>query len=408
MTKRRFAVIVASATAALLVAASIASSLIGSSRRPSVATAPAGGVHLAVGSLVDEPAPDVTLRDERGRRVSLRDYRGRYLVLSPSLTLCHEVCPMTTAVLEQVRSTLHRDGLGSDVAVATATVDPWRDTPARLRAYRRMAGVHFDTLTGSPAQIARLWKFFGIYYERVPQDNPPDRDWLTHRPERFDVEHADALLIVDPRGHWRVAALGMPSTGGALSAVLRSLLNDQGRRNLRHPDAPWTARQAIGDVLALRRHDGAAQAATPRATTAVHHARVRLLNGAPAAFHARLARLRGRPVVINEWASWCGPCRIEFPLLQRASAHFGRRIAFVGVDVNDNGEQARRFLAQHPIGYPSYADPNARLAASLGPTRGLPTTIFLGRDGRRVHTHVGYYSNAAELDGDIERYAVRR
>lgn len=410
MTRRRLAIIVAGATAALLIAASIASSLIGASRPSRVTSAGTGEVRLSVGSLVDRTVPDLVLRDERGRPVSLRDYRGRYLVLSPALTLCHEVCPMTTAVLEQIRSTIQRDGLGGDVAVAEATVDPWRDTPARLRAFRRMVGAHFDTLTGSPAQIARLWKFFGIYYKRVPQGNPPDRDWLTHRPERFDVEHADGLLIVDPRGHWRVAALGMPSTGGALPVALRRLLNDQGLRNLRHPDQPWTARQAIADILALRQHDGAGRATAGAAASPPRHGaadgRVELVSAAPAAFHARLARLHGRPVVVNEWASWCAPCRIEFPLLQRASARFGRRVAFVGVDVNDNAAQARRFLAQHPIGYPSYADPNARLTGALGSTRGLPTTIFLGRDGHTVHTHVGYYSDAAELDADIERYAL--
>ena len=77
---------------------------------------------------------------------------------------------MTTGVLEQIESTIQRDRLAGQVAVAQATVDPWRDSRARVRAYRRMTGLHFDTLTGRPAQIARLWRFFGVYYKRVPQD----------------------------------------------------------------------------------------------------------------------------------------------------------------------------------------------------------------------------------------------
>jgi protein SCO1/2 len=424
MTKRRLVTVIVCAVAALLIAASIASSLIGSSPRQTIATAPHKGVRLAVGSLLDRPVPRFALRDEHGRRVSLGDYRGRYLILSPSMTLCHEVCPMTTAVLEQIRSTIQRDGLGDDVAVAEATVDPWRDSPARLRAYRRMTGLHFDTLTGTPTQIARLWKFFGIYYKRVPQDNPPDVDWLTHHAERFDVEHTDALLIIDPRGHWRAASVGMPSTTAKLPPALSRLLNDEGRRNLRHPDEPWTASQAIADVLALRRHDAttdthettapapsldAAHTAlrgSPRALAELHAQSARLLQARPSTFDARLAALRGRPVVVNEWASWCGPCRIEFPLLSRASAHFGRRVAFVGVDVNDNVTQARDFLAQHPVSYPSYADPDSAIARTFGSTQGLPTTIFIGPNGRRIHAHVGYYAAMAELDADIERYAL--
>jgi thiol-disulfide isomerase/thioredoxin len=216
----------------------------------------------------------------------------------------------------------------------------------------------------------------------------------------------------------------MPSTTGELPQALRKLLNDEGRHNLRHPDQPWTAKQALADVLALRRHDGAttgrsataqapstdaARAAlrgSPRPLASLHAQSARLLEAHPSAFQARLTALRGRPVVVNEWASWCGPCRIEFPLLARASAHFGRRIAFVGVDVNDNAAQAASFLAKHPVSYPSYSDPGSALARRLGSTQGLPTTVFIGTDGRRIHTHIGYYAAMAELDAAIRRYAL--
>jgi cytochrome oxidase Cu insertion factor (SCO1/SenC/PrrC family)/thiol-disulfide isomerase/thioredoxin len=424
MTRRQLLRALIGASAALLIAASIASSLIGTAPpRTTAAPRASQGVRLAVGSLLDRPVPTFALRDEHGRRVSLRDYRGRYLILSPSMTLCHEVCPMTTAVLEQIESTIRRDGLAGQIAVAEATVDPWRDSPARLRAYRRMAGVHFDTLTGAPAQIRRLWRFFGIYYKRVPQASPPDVDWLTHRPERFDVEHTDALLVLDPRGHLRVASLGMPSTAGALPHALRELLNDQGRRNLRHPDEPWTAGQAMADVLALRRHDGSSDAppaapalsidgaraslrGSPRPLAELHAQAGRLIDAAPSAFRARLTALRGRPVVVNEWASWCGPCRIEFPLLARASTRYGRRVGFIGVDVNDNAAQARTFLMQRPVSYPSYADPDSTIARGLGSSQGLPTTVFIAADGRRLYTQVGYYATMAQLDADIQRYAV--
>ncbi len=391
-TKRTLLLALAAGTATVLLAASIVTSLIASPPRHRAGAPQPRGIRLAVGSLVDRPVPDIALTDERGRRVSLASFRGRYLILAPSMTLCHEVCPMTAAVLGEIQAAVRRDGLARRVAVAEATVDPWRDSPARLRAYRRLIGARFETLTGSPAQIRRLWRFFGVYYGRVPQDDPPDRDWLTHRVETFDVQHTDALLIVDPGGRWRVAVLGMPSTGGTLPAKLRRLLNDQGRRNLRHPDQPWTAKQALDDLFALR-----GDSASPRAGA--------LRRGRRAALRARLAAVRGRPVVVNEWASWCLPCRTEFPLLQRAAARLRGRVAFVGIDVNDNAAQARAFLARHPVGYPSYADPTGRLARSFGSTAGIPTTLYLDAHGRKVHVHVGYYATQRALDADLGRYA---
>src|SRR3954465_5977220 len=56
----------------------------------------------------------------------------------------------------------------------------------------------------------------------------------------------------------------------------------------------------------------------------------RLLGGGPAAFKARLASLRGHPVVVNQWASWCGPCRAEFPHFQQLSVSLGKKVALLG------------------------------------------------------------------------------
>ncbi|HET8673329.1 MAG TPA: SCO family protein [Thermoleophilaceae bacterium] len=382
------------------------------------------GSHPPLGTALDRPVPNLALIDDRGHRTSLAAYRGRYLVLAPSLTLCHEVCPMTTAALDNLQSTFRRDGLGSDVAVAEVTVDPWRDTPARLRAYRRLAGVNFDLLTGTPAEIRRVWKFFGVYYRRVPQGKPPDMDWLTHRPETFDVQHTDGVFILDPSGHWRIGDLGMPYVGRKLPSSLRKLLNDQGVHNLRHPSTPWTPREALDDVFYLKQREDAASgtpapahapsqaaarkelAGSPPALAALHSRAGALLGGGTAAFNSALKSLSGRPVVINEWASWCFPCRSEFPLLQTASAHFGKNVGFLGVNVDDRNGSARAFLNSHPLSYPSYQDPNGQIAQTLAPTQGLPITIYLNRRGGRVYVHSGYYSSQAALDADIERYAL--
>jgi cytochrome oxidase Cu insertion factor (SCO1/SenC/PrrC family)/thiol-disulfide isomerase/thioredoxin len=409
---------------ALVIGDAIVSGL-SASAGPNVQSGTLRGGGLAVGSMLDRAVPDLRLVDERGNATSLASFRGRYLLLAPSMTLCHEVCPMTSAALEQIQSTIERDGLASDVSVAEVSVDPWRDTPARLRAYQRMTGVHFRMLTGSGAELTRLWKFFGVYFKRVPQDKPPDRDWLTGKAETFDVQHTDGFFVVDPNGRWRVAAIGMPSVGGQLARPLRRLLNDQGRDNLHNPSAPWTPKQALADLFDLKGRDDAADtsgtqpapepsaaaterglADSPASLAGLHAQASRLLAGGASAFRSRLAALRGHPVVVNEWASWCFPCRDEFPLFARASVRYGKRVAFLGLDVSDSAGHAAAFLRAHRVSYPSYADSNGAVAASLGSVQALPTTVFFGANGREVESHIGYYHAAEALDSDIERYAL--
>lgn len=85
--------------------------------------------------------------------------------------------------------------------------------------------------------------------------------------------------------------------------------------------------------------------------------------------------------MVNAWASWCTPCRAEFPLFASASAHYGRQVAFLGVDTNDSASDGRAFLAQHPVSYPSYQSSSTQLS-SLAVIEGMPTTIFVDRAGR--------------------------
>lgn len=103
----------------------------------------------------------------------------------------------------------------------------------------------------------------------------------------------------------------------------------------------------------------------------------------------RLADLRGRPVVLNVWASWCPPCREEAPALARvaeAEAEAGRA-AFVGIDVRDNEVDARRFVSEFAFPYPNGADPGGVEAAYADV--GVPTTVFIARDGTVARTLVG-------------------
>jgi cytochrome c biogenesis protein CcmG/thiol:disulfide interchange protein DsbE len=113
-----------------------------------------------------------------------------------------------------------------------------------------------------------------------------------------------------------------------------------------------------------------------------------------------LDRLTGRPTLVNLWATWCGPCREEMPLLQAAHARSGEQIRFLGVDVQDDPETARWFLDELGVDYPHAADADGELLRELG-ARGLPITLAVDADGRVVEQVMGQLT-AGELQRLIE------
>ena len=132
----------------------------------------------------------------------------------------------------------------------------------------------------------------------------------------------------------------------------------------------------------------------------------RLLDGGRAAFRARLAELRGTPVVVNQWASWCPPCRAEFPIFQRVAARYAGRVAFLGVDMQDARDSALAFLRELPIPYPHYFDEDASIARLFGGGRVSPTTGFYDAAGKLVFSHLGAYADDAQLEAEINQYAL--
>ncbi len=102
-----------------------------------------------------------------------------------------------------------------------------------------------------------------------------------------------------------------------------------------------------------------------------------------------LAGLKGKPIVINFWASWCPPCRIEAPLLERTwRAYKDRGVIFIGVDIQDKEEDALNYIREFDITYPNAPDPTGEVSIDYG-VSGLPVTFFISRKGEIVRRWVG-------------------
>jgi cytochrome c biogenesis protein CcmG, thiol:disulfide interchange protein DsbE len=101
-----------------------------------------------------------------------------------------------------------------------------------------------------------------------------------------------------------------------------------------------------------------------------------------------LASLRGKPALVNFWASWCEPCKEEAPELKRFDSEIGDRATLVGVDWGDAADSAREFIARSGWKYPILRDPSQKVGTAYG-LNGLPTTFVLDADGNIVRTLQG-------------------
>jgi cytochrome c biogenesis protein CcmG, thiol:disulfide interchange protein DsbE len=142
----------------------------------------------------------------------------------------------------------------------------------------------------------------------------------------------------------------------------------------------------------------------PKPLAELHAQANRLLEGSPDDFRARLAELEGHPVVVNKWASWCGPCRAEFPIFQSQAVKRGKDVAFLGLNSGDNHGAAAEFLREFPVPYPSYEDPKEAIARAVKAPANYPITLFIDARGKTAYVHQGGYRSEADLAADIDRY----
>ena len=206
------------------------------------------------GAVVDQPVPSLALADQYGNARPLPSFAGRVVVLAPFLAQCSGSCPLTTGAFFTMERDVTAAGLGGRVAFVQVTVDPERDTPARLRAFARRTGADWTLLTGAPGDIAALWQFFGVYSERGPAPSPAAIDWQTGQAVTYAVTHTDALFFIGSHGHVRALIVGGPTVGATLPPALAGLLDADGRQELAHPQGGWTVRQALDDLGLLLGH----------------------------------------------------------------------------------------------------------------------------------------------------------
>ncbi len=189
--------------------------------------------------------------------------------------------------------------------------------------------------------------------------------------------------------NWKVRLLAA-ALGAAGVLALAACGSDSDAGN---PDSELTPAEATKPL------EGA-----PPPLAAVREQANEILDGGTEAFEQRLAELKGHPVVVNKWASWCGPCRLEFPFFQAQAEKRGAEVAFLGDFGNDSRDAGETFLEQLPLPYPSYDDPDQKIAEEIEAPQIFPATAFYDSKGELVYTHQGQYSNEEDLAADIERY----
>ena len=299
--------------------------------------------------------PDFTLIDQFARPFTRSSLIGHAAVLASFRTSCRSVCPIYTGLFLQLRRQLP-----SSVALLEATTDPSTDSPQVLRDYAGRIGASWTFLTGSQAALATFWQPFGVDLNGT------------------DL-HRSVLAVIDSHGYIRSYYLGAPDVGGGLSPELERLLDGEGQQLLRTHGSNWGAPQvldALGAMGGLAQPGAAAQGQAPDFQLAALDGR-----------QASLSEFRGRPVVINFWATYCQPCRREMPLLDRV-AKARPKVVLLFVDERDDRAAANKFIRSLGISSTVVFDPDGKIG-DLYRVTGLPTTVFIREDGSIEGRYLG-------------------
>jgi cytochrome c biogenesis protein CcmG, thiol:disulfide interchange protein DsbE len=306
------------------------------------------GLSELAGDLV--PLPDFSLVDQAGGPLTRASLLGKPVVIAAFHTTCHETCPLYTGALLQLRQRV-----GDGVRILEVTTDPVADQPAALAGYARQVGADWTFATGSPQQVESFWAPFGVTLSNGDS-------------------HDSAMILADAHGFQRIAYRGAPDLGDQLAPALVAQLDAAGFQQLASHGSGWSA-QSIADALAAISSSSSASVTVPGGARAPVFTAPGL-DGHRVLMDAYL----GRPLVVNFFASWCGPCRDELPLLEQ-SAQRSPGVQFVLFDYMDDTGSARHLLDQAGVRTPVVGiDQDGQIARSYG-VFGLPTTVFVWPDG---------------------------
>ncbi len=209
----------------------------------------------SVGQELDAALPasvsDTTLVAANGRRLALAALKGKIVVVSDMMTLCQETCPLDTANVVAAARAVQSAGLADKIAFLSITIDPQRDTVARLAAYRKLYAPDppgWYALTGSTTALRSFWSALGVFIQKVPDTPPAPRDWLTGKPLTYDLNHSDEIFCIDGTGHERFVLDGAPhvAPGAPVPAKILQFMDATGKSNLDSPDPQaWTLDDAL-------------------------------------------------------------------------------------------------------------------------------------------------------------------
>lgn len=299
--------------------------------------------------------PEFSLLDQFGRPFTNATIAGHDAIVAAFHTGCHTTCPLYTGLFLQLRKQLP-----PSVMLVEATTAPEEDTPEALRNYAGSVGASWAFVTGSPDSMAAFWAPFTVQLSN-------------------GQSHSSTLALIDSHGYIRTYYQGIPDVAGQLPADLALQLNPDGLSEYRSHGNNWGAAQVIDtlkSIDSLRSPTSLGEGSAPdfTLTTLAGH-------------QITLSKLRGRPVVINFWATYCAPCRREMPMLQRvAKAHPG--MVLLLVDERDDQGAARAFVKQLGITPAVPLDPDGKVG-DLYRVAGLPTTVFVRSDGSIEGRYLG-------------------
>lgn len=320
------------------------------------------------------PAPGFTLTDQRGQPVSLSSMRGKAVILTFNDNHCQELCPLYAQDVRAASADL--GSLTRRVAFVAVNVNPFYPQVRYDVAFDHendLSGLaDWYYLTGSLPTLDTVWRAYGAQPTTGPDQS---------------VDHTSAIWFIDPQG--RVRALGnygndtADSTrwGYGLASMAEDLLGVHRPLGARVSLAAPVSRSATAPTFSLPALDESAHTVS-------------------------LQALRGQPVVLNFFATWCSDCQAEAASLGTEARKLAGKAAFVGIDVDGSAPQAARFVHRYGIRYPIAMDQSGSTAGTYGVT-GLPTTVFISASGREVSRHIGAIS-PGELAAEVDQLSGAR